>query len=587
MINGATTMTDAPTESARDLRQRAEEKFKVNDAENTKRPSSGETQQLLHELRVHQIELEMQNEELRRTQHDLEAARSRYFDLYDQAPFGYLTFNKKGLILEANLAITSMLGVERNVLFQSLMSRFIFHEDQDVYYLHIKRLVETGESQEWEMRLMRTDGSPFWVQLKSTPAHNGEYWITFNDITERKLMENELCQAKITAESANSAKSQFLANMSHEIRTPMNGVICMAQLLEMTDLTQVQQEYVTLLMLSGKNLIQLINDILDLSKIESHKLELESQDFDLQAETTGTINILSILAHEKGLELVTLIDPDVPRLLKGDAGRLRQIITNLIGNAIKFTAKGSVSLHISKDAEDDRQTTLRFLVRDSGIGIAADKLETIFEPFTQADGSNTRKHGGTGLGLTISRQLAQLMNGSVGGESVEGKGATFWLSVVLEKQANAPDLLPLERDLTCGPKGGNTFGTNGAAIPILMVEDEPAIQFAMKRLLELSGYQVDVASNGSEALEMLKENDYALVLMDCMMPVMDGYEATAAIRDQTSKVRNHAIPIIVLTGNAMRDDREKCLAAGMDDYLSKPIEFPKLFAMLKKWIRQD
>ena len=418
--------------------------------------------------------------------------------------------------------------------------------------------------------------------------------LAMEDITERKLAEQRLLESNYLlketreqAESANRAKSEFLANMSHEIRTPMNGVIGMAQLLAMTALDKEQLEYVEVLKESGKNLLTLINDILDLSKIEAGKVDLEAKDFDLQTETLGTVNLLSLRAQEKGLQLVSFIVPDVPLPLRGDAGRLRQILTNLIGNAIKFTPKGSVALYVQKLSEDVGSVTLRFVIRDTGIGIAADKLGMIFDPFTQADGSTTRSYGGTGLGLSVSRQLAELMGGSIGVESVEGEGSTFWFTALLEKQPDSP----LRTDGFNTPFLGETGLGSGnhcaKGTRLLLAEDDRINQMVIRSILSKFGYLVHVVNNGSEAVKALEDNDYALVLMDCMMPVLNGYEATAVIRDRSSAVRNHAIPVIALTANAFKEDREICRAAGMDDYLSKPLDVAFLLALLEKWVTVD
>ncbi|MDD2270627.1 MAG: ATP-binding protein [Desulfuromonadaceae bacterium] len=335
----------------------------------------------------------------------------------------------------------------------SLMIRITHPDDRETFNDHLHVSLDAAEHTQQhhiDFRITTSSGEERWFAHVCQPVYDGDgrylgQRATNRDITERKSMEVALREATAAAEAANIAKSRFLANMSHEIRTPMNGVIGLTDLLLETSLTAEQREYAELVKLSGRNLMLLISDILDLSKIEANRIELERQDFNLQAEISDAVQLLSLQARNKGLELKTVIDPDVPLLLQGDVGRLRQILTNLIGNAIKFTTahgtpdspkspQDAVSLHIRQEAQDQRHVTLRFLVRDSGIGIAADKLESIFEPFTQADSSTTRTYGGTGLGLTISRQLAGLMGGTVGVESVLGEGTMFWFTARLEKQ---------------------------------------------------------------------------------------------------------------------------------------------------------
>ena len=427
-------MTTKPPVSPQELRQRAEELFQASEAVIPELTSPEDIKHLFHELRVHQIQLEMQNEELRSIQEELDVSQARYFDLYDLAPIGYLTFGEPGLILEANLAAANMFGVARAKLIKKPIKRFFCKDDQDFFYLNRQQTFTPSGPQVAEMCLKRQDGSSFWAHVQATPAAGGEFWVTMVDISERKRVEAELLQAKAAAETANIAKSQFLSIMSHEIRTPMSGILGMVQLLRHTKQTPEQRKFTEMAMESGSKLVLLLNDILDLAKIEAGRIEIVIADFDLSSMIADTITLLSLQSHEKGVDLTSAIDAEVPTALKGDAGRLRQILINLVGNAIKFTPQGSVTLQIHKEREDALSTTLRFVISDSGIGIAADKLESIFEPFTQANGTTTRIYGGTGLGLTICKRLAALMGGTIGVESVAGRGSTFWFTVVMGKQ---------------------------------------------------------------------------------------------------------------------------------------------------------
>ncbi len=412
---------------------------------------------------------------------------------------------------------------------------------------------------------------------------------------QRIRTEIELKNAKDAAELASRAKSEFLTDMSHEVRTPMNAVLGMTEVTLSTDLTSEQRENLNIVRDSGLNLLSILNDILDLSKIEAGRFELSKEDIELAGITDSVLRMFSFQAKEKGIKLSCSFDSDVPKYVKGDPIRLRQILVNLIGNAVKFTSKGGAEMAVSvKDRQiqdsyssshPDTNIEILFCIRDTGCGIPKEKINLIFENFTQGNGFPVRKYSGTGLGLSISRRIVKMMGGDIHVESEAGKGSAFSFSAIFERAEGKKNTSPEYKPEYKEP--GNISSEIGkSVIRILLAEDNMMNQRLAQILLNKIGFQADIAGNGKEAVMFLEKTHYDLVLMDVQMPEMDGLEATRIIRDPESKVLNHEIPVIAMTANVMKGDRERYLDAGMNDYISKPLNMQDIKTAIQKQISE-
>ncbi len=645
-----------------------------------------------------------------------------YRSIFENAIEGIFQTTRDGQYLNVNPALAKMYGYDSK---EDLMQGLTKIENQ--LYVDptrrddfIREMREHNVVRGFESEIYRKDGSKMWISenARAVADASGEllyYEGMVEDITERKRLETELKSAMKAAEAANRMKSEFLANMSHEIRTPMNGVMGMTDLLLMSNLTPEQRGFANTVRVSGESLLIVINDILDFSKIEAGKLDLEIIDFDLREAIDNIMDLFAAQAHSKGLELAAYIPPEVPTNLRGDPGRVRQIVNNLVGNAVKFTNQGEVVVKVSLISGSDKQVSLRFEVRDTGIGIELDAQKRLFEAFSQADSSTTRKYGGTGLGLAISKRLVQLMNGDIGVHSVPAQGSTFWFTAQFDlpqnvaKPGNSKDLrglhvlivddnatnreilthychlwklrsecaasgeealrllrftatddpfelaildmqmpkmdgLMLARAIKEDPltknvqlmmltslghhldpgelqgagiescvlkpvqqarllerltevlsgsmsKWAETVKASGRLprmpaasrpqVNILVAEDNRINQMVALGLLQKLGYAADLACNGVEVLVAMKKTPYDIIFMDCQMPELDGYETTRRIR---AEQRVHVPRIIAMTANAIRGEEERCLEAGMDDYLSKPVRIDELRNTLERWL---
>ncbi len=560
-----------------ELRLRAEaiDQHALNDESKDDRfLSPEESRKALHELRVHQIELEMQNDALREAQRALEESRDRFADLYEFAPVGYLTLSTNGLINGVNLTAVKLLGVERGMLLQRRFTPLVIAEDQDrwtQFFLGLKGLDKAGGV---ELRMRRGDGAAFAARLdcqrRRVRATGTAIRVVLSDVTDRKLQELALMQAKEAAESADRAKTTFLAKMSHELRTPLNAIMGMTKLAQRGASEPRQIDQLETVMQASHHLLRLITDILDISRIEAERLQLEMSEFTLGGVVATLVQANDGAAKKRNLRLVIDVAESLTALpLTGDPIRLGQILHNLIDNAIKFTDDGSITLRAHLIDETGTDVALRFEVQDTGIGVAAADLSRLFRQFEQADNSMTRRHGGTGLGLSIAKDLVELMGGKIGVESNAGAGSTFWFTLRLGKFVTLAS--PADRT---GPSAEEQLRMGYHGARLLVVEDDPYNQLVICELAQHAGLAVDLAENGQVAVEKAGAADYDLILMDVQLPVMDGLTATMQIRQIPGR---HNLPIVAITGNAFPGDRTRCLDAGMNAFLSKPVEIEALF----------
>ena len=502
-----------------------------------------------------QLELRVKNSDLnteieRMAENELEAIEQelKSYKLALDETYGVTVFDKQGIISFANKNSSEIYRYEGNMVGKHISEVNTCYEVDDI----IDDMWATiGRGRIWRKEIIDqpTNGNTYWIDTTVVPIkdENGEpfkYVKVETDITERKLNEQDLISAKEAAEKAIFAKDSFLANMSHEIRTPMNAILGFTDLLAKSELSQQQSEFVNNVQTAGENLLLIINDILDLSKIESGMLVIESNPFNLKSVLKHIYDLLKVKASEKGLEFNLFLDADMPEAIMGDKGRINQVLMNLAGNAIKFTEEGEVTVSVKKINETDSIYKLRFSVKDTGIGIPKNKLDTIFDRFTQAEDSTTRRFGGTGLGLSIVKQLLNLLGSEIQLKSKEGLGSEFFFEIELNKVENREEQIVISTMESKADQLGQ--------LSILLCEDNILNQHLSKNIIEGFGFNLDIANNGEEGINLLQKNKYDLVLMDLQMPVMDGYQATGYIRNELKM----DIPIIAITAHSLIGEQQ-------------------------------
>jgi PAS domain S-box-containing protein len=538
-----------------------------------------------HLLQQHELirDLKRSNANETEARHNIEKISAEIQDLYNNAPCGYHSIDENARIIAINDTELKWLGYTREEVVGRLYVYDILDEETAKSVReNFPNFKKTGSVKERRLTMRTKTGKTFPVVLNSIAVYDndGNYVSsrsTIYDITEQQKTETALKEAQRQAIKSASVKEQFLANMSHEIRTPINSVIGFTNLLQKTKMTDEQNQFVSLIQSASENLLAIINDILDISKIEAGMLRIEKNPFSLRGLCSSIETMFYHKAREKNLSFSIYIQDNIPDTLTGDAVRLTQILVNLISNAIKFTQKGGISINITTVAQNNDEVRLRFSVKDSGIGIPADKLDTIFERFEQGETDTTRKYGGTGLGLSIVRNLVQLQGGHINVESGPGKGTEFIFEI-------GYSLLPVGEAMTASVTERTEIAAG--AFPearVLVVEDNAMNQLLIKFTFQSWKVNYELADNGAKAIEWLQRDKFHLVLLDIQMPLMDGYATAQAIRKELKS----DIPIIAMTAHALAGEREKCLSYGMNDYISKPIHEKELYGLLVRYLSDD